>query len=117
VYGGSEYVLSNIEYRFPLAFPDRGISTLPIYLRRLDGNVFVDYGGAFNYLDLHKIRFFHHGALIDTDQLHASIGAELWFGLTLAYLLNTQLRLGYAYGFSPEAAKYGQPYFVASSAF
>jgi hypothetical protein len=117
VYSGSEYILTNIEYRLPIAKPDRGISTLPLYLRRIDGNVFLDYGGAFNYLDLRKIRFFHHGALIDTDQLHASIGAELWFGLTLGYQLDTQLRLGYAYGFSPEAVPYGQPYFVASSAF
>ena len=117
VYSGSEYALANVEYRFPIAYPDRGPSTLPIYLRRLDGNLFVDYGGAFNYLDLHAIRFFHHGALVDTPQLHSSIGAELWLGLTLGYLLNVQLRLGVAHGFSPEAVKYAQPYFVASSAF
>ena len=36
---------------------------------------------------------------------------------TLAYVLDTQFRLGYAYGFSAEAIKGGQPYFVASSAF
>jgi len=117
VYSGREYVLSNIEYRFPIAYPDRGISTLPIYLRRLDGNLFVDYGGAFDYLDLRGTRFFHHGALIDNRQLHSAIGAELWMGLTLGYLLNTQIRVGYAYGFSDEAVKGGQPYFVASSAF
>jgi outer membrane protein assembly factor BamA len=117
VYSGSEYVLANAEYRFPLAYVDRGPSTLPIYLRRLDGNVFVDYGGAFNDLDLRDIRFFHHGALIDSGQLHAAVGAELWIGLTLGFVLDTQLRLGYAYGFSAEAFKGGQPYLVASSAF
>jgi hypothetical protein len=117
VYYGSEYVLANAEYRFPLVYLDRGVSTLPIYLRRLDGNVFTDYGGAFDDLDLQAIRFFHHGALVDSSQLHASVGAELWFGFTLGYLLDTQLRLGYAYGFSAEAIKGGQPYFVASSAF
>lgn len=117
VYAGSEYVLANIEYRFPIVYPDRGLSTLPLFLRRLDGNVFVDYGGAFDRLDLRSIRFFHHGALIDSRQLHASIGAEIWLGLTLGYLLNTQLRVGYAYGFSDEAVKGGQPYFVASTAF
>ncbi|MFT3774034.1 MAG: hypothetical protein QM820_52380 [Minicystis sp.] len=117
VYSGREYILSNIEYRFPIVYPDRGLSTLPLYLRRIDGNVFIDYGGAFDYLDLRSIRFFHHGALIDSRQLHGSIGAELWFGLTLGYLLNTQIRLGYAYGFSAEAVRGGQPYFVASTAF
>jgi hypothetical protein len=90
---------------------------VPIYLRRIDGNVFVDYGGAFDYLDLRAIRFFHHGALIDSAQLHSSIGAELWLNFTLGYYLNTQIRIGYALGFSSEASRYGQPYFVASSAF
>lgn len=117
VYSGRSYLLSNIEYRFPIAYPDHGISTLPLYLRRIDGNVFVDYGGAFNYLDVRRIRFFHHGAFIDWPQMHASIGAELWLGLTLGYQLNTQIRIGYAYGFSAEAVKGGMPYFVASSAF
>ena len=45
------------------------------------------------------------------------IDAEIWLGTTLAYVVNTQFRLGYAYGFSPEALRYGQLYFVASSAF
>jgi hypothetical protein len=117
VYYGSAYVLGNAEYRFPLVYVDHGISTLPVYLRRLDGNVFVDYGGAFNSFDVHDVHFFHHGALIDSPQLHSSIGAELWIGLTIGYLLDTQLRLGYAYGFSAEAYKGGQPYFIASSAF
>jgi hypothetical protein len=37
--------------------------------------------------------------------------------MTLGYVLDTQLRLGFAHGFSPEAIPYGQPYFVASTAF
>lgn len=117
VYGGSAYLLSNIEYRVPIVKPDLGLGLLPIYLRRLDGNFFIDYGGAFNYLDLRKIRFFHDGAFIDWPDMHASIGGELWFGATLGYVLNVQLRAGYAYGFSAEAVKGGQPYFVASTAF
>jgi hypothetical protein len=116
-YVGSEYLLTNLEYRFPIAYPDRGISTVPVYLRRIDGNLFVDYGGAFNSLNLRGARFFHHGAILDVPELHTSIGAELWLGLTLGYLMNTQIRIGYAYGFSAEAVKHGQPYFVASSAF
>jgi hypothetical protein len=116
-YAGSEYVLANFEYRAPIAYVDHGISTLPLYLRRLDGNLFVDYGGAFDTFDIRGLRFFHHGALIDDAQLHASMGAELWLGMTLGYILDTQLRLGYAYGFSAAAVPGGQPYFIASSAF
>jgi hypothetical protein len=117
VYSGAQYLLSNIEYRFPISYVDHGISSLPIYLRRLDGNVFVDYGGAYASLDVRDIRFFHHGALIDDPQLHSSLGLELWFGLTLGYVLDVQMRLGYAYGFSVEAYHGGQPYFLASAAF
>jgi hypothetical protein len=117
VYSGSEYVLSTAEYRAPVWYVDHGLSTVPLYLRRIDLAAFVDYGGAFDYFDLHRIRFFHHGALIDDDQLHASLGFEVWFGTTLGYVLDTQFRLGFAHGFSAEAYKPGQPYFVASAAF
>lgn len=116
-YSGAEYLLQNIEYRIPLLKPDRGISTLPIYLRRIDGNLFLDYGGAFDTFKMHKLALFTNGELLYSPQLHASLGAELWIGTTLGYGLNIQFRLGYAYGFSPEAYPGGQLYFVASSAF
>ncbi len=117
VYAGNEYLLENVEYRAPLWITDRGLSTLPLFLRRLDAALFWDFGGAFNSLDLHAIHLFHGGSIIDSPQLHTSIGAELWVSLTLGYQLNAQLRIGYAKGFSPEAIPHGQPYFVASSAF
>jgi hypothetical protein len=117
-YSGSQYLLLNSEYRFPIVFVDHGVSTLPIYLRRLDGNLFIDYGGAFNNLDFHEVRFLSNGAFVDThEQLHASVGAELWFGVTLGYVIDSQIRMGYAYGFSPEAIPNGQIYLVGSAAF
>jgi hypothetical protein len=116
-YIGREYLLETAEYRFPIAIIDRGVSTLPVYLRRFDGNLFVDYGGAFDDLDLDAIELFHDGYLIDSPQLHASVGGEIWINMTLGYYLNTQFRLGYAYGFSEAAVSGGQLYFVASSAF
>ena len=116
-YAGREYILETAEYRFPIAKPERGPSTLPVYLRRLDGNLFVDFGGAFNRLDLDAIELFDDGYLLSSPQLHTSVGGELWFGLTLAYAVPTQLRLGYAYGFSAEAIPDGQLYFVAAGAF
>ncbi len=117
VYFGDEYLLQNVEYRFPIWFPDHGISSLPLYLRRIDGNLFVDYGGAFDSLDVKHIGFFHNGALIDSTQLHSSVGGEIWLGSTLGYALNVNFRIGYAHGFSPEAVKGGQWYFIAASAF
>ncbi|MBK9261115.1 MAG: PD40 domain-containing protein [Polyangiaceae bacterium] len=114
---GRAFVLQNVEYRFPIVKPDRGLSTLPLYLRRIDGNVFVDYGGAFNELDLSAISLFTNNSIINSPDLHTSAGVELWLGFSLGYYLDAQFRLGYARGFSAKAIPGGQWYFVASSAF
>lgn len=114
---GSSYVLQNVEYRFPIVKPDRGLSTLPIYIRRIDGNAFVDYGGAFEQLDLNAISLFTNRSIINSPDLHTSAGLEVWLGATLGYYLDANFRVGYARGFSDKALKNGQWYFVAASAF
>ena len=114
---GRSYLLLNAEYRAPLYQPDRGISTLPVYLRRIDAAGFVDVGGAFDKLDLSDVTFFSKGAFLDPAVLHASAGLELWLGVTVAYVWNAQLRLGYAQGFDSLALRDGKTYFVASTAF
>lgn len=116
-YSGSAYTLQTAELRFPIGVPDRGLGTLPIYLRRIDGNLYVDYGGAFDDFDFRAVRFFSKGALIDSPQLHTGTGGELWFGTTLGYLMNVNMRLGYAFGWSGARIPGGQLYFLASSAF
>lgn len=116
-FGGKEYVLGNAEYRFPIFVPDVGVSTLPVFLRRIDGNLFMDVGGAFNEFSTKNATFFHNGWLLESTQLHTGLGAELWFGVTLGYGLNAQLRLGWAKGIGGLAIKDGQWYFVASSAY
>jgi len=116
-FSGSEFVLQNVEYRAPLFKPDVGLSTLPLYLRRVDGALFFDWGGAFDRLRVEELALFKGGQLIYAPQIHSSIGAELWLSATLGYVINTQLRLGYAYGLSPAAIPYGQPYFIAQTAF
>jgi outer membrane protein assembly factor BamA len=116
-YAGRAYLLQTFEYRLPLLKPDLGYSTLPLYLQRIDGAVFLDYGGAFDDMRARDIKLFHDGELIDAPGLHAGAGAELWFGVSFGYVLYAQLRLGYAYGFSAEAIENGQIYFVASSTF
>jgi hypothetical protein len=117
IYAGRAFVLQTAEYRFPIVYPDRGISTLPLFLRRIDGALFVDYGGAFNRLELEDIKLFDDGYLINSPQLHGAVGGELWLGTTLAYGVNVQFRGGYAYGFSREAIPGGQPYFLAAGSF
>ena len=43
---GPNYNLLNLEYRFPIWYVDRGLSTLPGFLRTLSGTAFLDWGGA-----------------------------------------------------------------------
>ncbi|MGK4001280.1 BamA/TamA family outer membrane protein [Sorangium sp. So ce1036] len=113
---GRSYFSQTLEYRAPIAQPDRGLSTLPVYLRRIDASLFLDLGGAFNRFEVDELALFtRHGLL--SPQLHTSIGGELWLEMNLGYVLTSQLRLGYAYGLSPLAIPGGQLYFVATSSF
>ena len=104
---GSQYNLVNTEYRFPILYADRGISTLPVFLRTLSGTVFADYGGAYDELDLED----------PFGQFHLGVGAELWVDLVLGYYARGTLRLGYARGFGERAITGGQTYAVIASAF
>lgn len=99
VVAGSQYVLGNAEYRFPILNLDRGLSTLPIFLNRISGNLFFDYGSAFD-----DIRF---------SKFKSGTGAEAWFDLILGYGLSFSMRLGYARGLASEGTD--QIYFLASA--
>ncbi len=104
---GSQYHLANVEYRFPLVTVDRGISTLPVFLQRIAGNLFVDYGGAFNKLDTENFR----------DQFHTGIGGELLADMLFGYYSLLNIRLGYAKGFGHFAASGGQKYMIVAAPF
>ena len=104
---GSQYHLANIEYRFPILLLDRGISTLPVFLQRISGNLFIDYGGAFDTLDVENFR----------DQFHTGIGGEVFVDVQFGYFTILNLRLGYAKGFGEVAAPGGQKYLVVAAPF
>ncbi len=104
---GTHFNLLNTEYRFPILYADRGISTLPVFLRTLSGAVFADYGGAFNRIDLED----------PFEEYHLGVGAELWMDVVLGYFARVNLRLGHARGTDSEAPTGGQTYFVAASVF
>lgn len=116
-YSGSEFLLQTFEYRFPMLFPDHGVSTLPVFLRRVDGALFLDYGGAFENLDLDRIKLFRDGDVVSSPDLHAAVGGELWLGLTLGYRADARIRVGYAYGFSAAGYPGGQVYVQGSAGF
>jgi len=81
---GRSYTLANLEYRFPIVNLDRGPSTLPIFFNRITGNVFLDYGAAFDVLDDARFK--------------TGTGGELWFDTILGYVQPFTWRVGYARG-------------------
>lgn len=103
---GRQFVLGNAEYRFPIWYFERGLSTLPVFLQTLSGNVFADYGGAFDRFDVQD----------RSSNLHLGVGAELWLDVFLGYSTANTLRVGMARGFGPESQGV-VTYFVASSRF
>lgn len=114
---GRTYYSQTLEYRAPIFQPDVGLSTLPLYMRRLDASLFLDYGGAWNRFNFDDVRFFQRGSLIYAPDLHTSVGGELWLSLALGYVISSQFRLGYAYGFSEGAVPGGQLYFISTNSF
>ena len=98
IVAGRSYALGNAEYRFPIVNIDHGPSTLPIFLNRITGAVFLDYGSAFD--------------LLSTAEFKTGTGAELWFDSTLGYIANFTFRLGYARGLA--SGGIDKVYFVAA---
>jgi hypothetical protein len=95
---GNYYALFNAEYRFPILNVDRGPSTLPLFLNRISGAAFVDYGSAFDDPT--------------TAEFKTGVGAELWFDLTLGYVLGFTFRAGHAKGLA--SGGIDKTYFVAA---
>jgi hypothetical protein len=91
-FGGTGYVLGNLELRFPIAEPARGRSTWPIFFRRVHGAVFLDGGDAFDLPG--ELRFAGHE--LEVEELRFGTGAELRLEVVLGYYLRTDVRLGVA---------------------
>jgi outer membrane protein assembly factor BamA len=98
---GNYYGLFNAEYRFPIANVDRGPSTLPLFLNRISGVLFADYGSAFD--------------TATTAEFKTGVGGELWFDITLGYVLGFTFRTGYAKGLA--SGGIDKTYFVATIPF
>jgi outer membrane protein assembly factor BamA len=106
-FAGNDFNLLNVEYRTPLWYADRGVSTLPFFMRTLSGAVFFDYGAAYDRLDLRD----------PLELFHAGVGAELWLDLVVGYYISGNLRFGVAKGLDATAPSGLQSYMVLSSAF
>jgi len=82
---GSQFQVWRAGYRFPVLRIEHGFSTVPIFLRRIKGEVFGDAGGAVD------------GVLANAD-LRSSIGAQLQLGTQWGYFSRGALQLGLARG-------------------
>lgn len=99
---GDAFHLFNAEYRFPLLNVDRGYQTLPAFLQRFYGNLFVDYGFAnFEPIDLLRMKL--------------GLGAELLTDFSIGYFQPITLRVGRAQGTSSGGV--AQTYVVLSQLF
>jgi len=82
---GRQYHLANVEYRQELYDFDRGISTLPYYVRRLHFALLLDVGDAYN-------------GSFEPENLKVSVGGALRLDMLFGYFAPAAIDIGYARG-------------------
>lgn len=82
-FAGTHVAVANLDYRFPIARPQRGVGTWPVFLHTIHAAVFVDAGNAW-------VRRF------DLHDLKSSAGAELSTDLIAGYVLPLTITAGAA---------------------
>lgn len=85
---GTRAATTNADYRFPLARIDRGVGTVPLFVRAVHGAVFADAGSAWS-------------ASIRDARLRGSIGAELSVDAVLGFALPVTFATGAAWRHGP----------------
>ncbi len=86
---GRQFHLLNLEYRQILVEVEKGLSTLPIYVRRIHFAGLFDAGDAFN-----------DG--LDFDEFNVSVGGSLRLDLVFGYFAPGTFDIGYARGLTEE---------------
>lgn len=84
-FAGSHIAAASVEYRLPLAWPERGHGTLPVFLSSLSGSLFFDAANTW-------VRTFSVG------NTKTSFGAELSAGVVAGYVLPFTLTAGVGRG-------------------
>jgi Tol biopolymer transport system component len=99
---GESQQLFSAEYRAPLVRIERGYRTFPLYFRQMWGAAFVDSGNAYN------------GPFRPAD-LKTNVGADVTLQFNVAYYVESQIKVGYAHGFSAPGGD--QWFFLAAGSF
>jgi hemolysin activation/secretion protein len=84
-FAGSRAAVLNVEYRWPIARPQRGVGTWPLFLHTIHAAVFADAGQAWT-------RAFR------ADTIKTSAGAELSTDVVAGYALPFTATAGAAWG-------------------
>jgi WD40-like Beta Propeller Repeat len=84
-FAGSHVALANVDYRWPLAWPQRGVGTWPFFVSSVHAAVFGDVGQVWT-------RSFRSG------DAKLSTGAELSSDLVLGYYFPLNVTVGAAWG-------------------
>jgi hypothetical protein len=84
-FGGTHAALMNVEYRVPLARPQRGLGTWPLFLQTIHAAAFTDIGHA--WTDVFR-----------ASDMKVSLGAELSVDGVAGYFLPVTLTAGVAMG-------------------
>jgi WD40-like Beta Propeller Repeat len=82
---------ATVEYRFPLVWVERGISTAPFFLSNFSGAVGLDAGLGWDGFKMPSSRTF-------TDRAKLGIFVELQTSFVFAYLAPVSLKIGYGHG-------------------
>ncbi len=90
VIAGNQYHLLNTEYRQQLFWIERGLATLPVYLRRLHFALLADVGTAFD------------GPFDVREHVAASLGAALRLDAFFGYFVPGTFEVGYAHGLTDD---------------
>jgi Tol biopolymer transport system component len=96
---GRRALALNSDYRFPLAWIERGLGTWPVFLRSVHGAVFVDGGAAWS-------------RRLTTRQTRASAGVELSADLVIGHALPLTVASGVAWRRDPSGATRGAAFFA-----
>ena len=84
-FAGSRVALVNADYRFPLARPQRGAGTWPLFLQTIYGALFADAGQAWTNT-------------FSADAIKTSIGAELSANVVAGYAFPFTVTAGVGWG-------------------
>jgi len=84
-FAGTHVALANVDYRLPLAYPQRGFGTWPVFVRSVHAAVFADVGHTWT-------RTFR------AADVKTSAGSELSSDLVIGYYFPLTATLGAAWG-------------------